>query len=84
MYFLLYDFKKILLVIVFFSLILISIFFFAFLAILLIPFAVLILIIRGYLVNKTYKGFNIKKSKNINKKNSFIDVEYKKKEEKDL
>lgn len=83
--FFLSDFKKILVVLFVLLIIFLGIFFFAFLALIIFPIILIFLILRNFLYSKNNK--NIYKDRsffNNEKKQNFIDVDYKKKDEKDI
>ena len=85
MNFFLIDFKKIFIVLFVLIIIFFSIFFFAFLAIIIFLIILIFFIFRIFLYSKNNK--NIYKDRyffNNEKKQNFIDVDYKKKDEKDI
>ena len=85
MYFFLNDYKKIFLFLIFLSILLLSIFFFTFLLILVLPIIIILFFFKKYLMKKSDYGFGKQNYSDIKEnKNSFIDVEYKKDEEKEL
>ena len=85
MYFFLNDYKKIFLFLIFLSILLLSVFFFTFLLILVLPIIIILFFLKKYLIKKADYGFDKHNYYKINEnKNSFIDVEYKKDDEKEL
>ena len=77
------QFRNIFLILIFLSILFLILFFFTFIAIIIIPIIIVLFIIR-----KCLKANNLNKTtmkdNTYNNENNFIDVEYKKKEEKDL
>ena len=85
MNFFLNDFKKIFVVLFVLLIIFLSIFFFAFLALIIFPIILMFFILRKLLSSKN--NYNVYKDKdffNNEKKQNFIDADYKKKDEKDI
>ena len=79
------DYKKIFLFLVFLVFLLLSIFFFTFLLILALPIMIILFLLKKYLIKKTGYKFDNQNFYDIKKNtNNFIDVEYKKDEEKEL
>ena len=83
MNFFLFDLKKIILIITILTTLFLSIFFFAFLAILLIPLAITLLVFKKFFLSKKNFKKSTQYSSYQNNENNFIDVEYKKHEERD-
>ena len=85
MYFFLNDYRKILFFLIFLGILLLSIFFFTFILILALPIVIILFFLKKYLLKKSNYQFDNQNIYDIKKnKNNFIDVEYKKDEEKEL
>ena len=85
MFFFLNDYRKIFLFLIFLGVLLLSIFFFTFLLILALPIIIILFFLKKYLLKKSnYEFDNQNIYDNKKNKNNFIDVEYKKDEEKEL
>ena len=83
MYFFLNDYRKILFFLIFLGILILSIFFFTFILILALPIVIILFFLKKYLLKKSNYQFDNQNIYDI-KKNNFIDVEYKKDEEKEL
>ena len=85
MFFFLNDYRKIFLFLIFLGVLLLSIFFFTFLLILALPIIITLFFLKKYLLKKSNYEFDNQNIYDIKKnENNFIDVEYKKDEEKEL
>ena len=79
------NYKKIFLFLVFLVILLLSIFFFTFLLVLALPIIIILFLLKKYLIKKTGYKFDNQNFYDVKKNtNNFIDVEYKKDEEKEL
>ena len=81
-----YDFKKVLIILMILLIFFISIFFFAFLSIIILPAIVILYFFRKYLFFNKYDKTDINHDFSFNEKENekYIDVDYKKNEEKDI
>ena len=85
MYFFLNDYKKIFLFLIFLGILVFSIFFFTFLLILALPIIIILFFLKKYLIKKSGYRFDNENFYDVKKNtNNFIDVEYKKDEDKEL
>lgn len=83
--FLFSDIKKIFLLLLFLLILFIGLFFFTFLAMIILPMIIIIFFIKKYLYNNQTPSFKRNSYDNMKNENpTFIDVEYKKDEEKEL
>ena len=79
------DIKKVFLLLIFLLILFIGLFFFTFLAMIILPLIIIIFFIKKYLYNNSAPSFKRNSDDYMKNKNpTFIDVEYKKDEEKEL